>query len=364
MKNPFRFAGAVGDPVFCNRVKEQRDLSRFVENSQNVLLYSHRRYGKTSLIFKVFENLKEVSPVYVDLYGTTTIDDFISEFLRGISALETRGRRLGRVVREIVTSIGFNITLDHATGLPTITPTVHSREKDRVLDEVITLAQRLSKNKKMAIALDEFQEIAGYGGDAFEKLLRKKIQHHRNISYIFSGSQTHLIMEMFKDSNRAFYKLAASYPLKTISFSDYIEWIEGLYRSADRTIEQKWIEQIVVRCEHHPAYIQQFFYYLWDEPDVSQEAVERTQHEIVEMRVAEFANEWDSLTVNQRRAVKLVAGTGGQNMFAAESLSRFGFRTASQLRAALQYLTKNGVLVKNEHYKIQDPMFRRWLQVG
>jgi AAA+ ATPase superfamily predicted ATPase len=48
-----------------------------LQSSQNVLLYSHRRFGKTSLILKVFRQLTGVTPTYVDLYGTTGVPDFI-----------------------------------------------------------------------------------------------------------------------------------------------------------------------------------------------------------------------------------------------------------------------------------------------
>jgi hypothetical protein len=65
----------VKDSAFCNREREQRELKKCIENSQNILLYSHRRYGKTSLIFKVFSGLKKVSGVYIDLFGTTTIKE-------------------------------------------------------------------------------------------------------------------------------------------------------------------------------------------------------------------------------------------------------------------------------------------------
>jgi AAA+ ATPase superfamily predicted ATPase len=59
MENPFKFSGIVEEPAFCNRQNEQKELIQYIENSQNVLLYSHRRYGKSSLILKMFaaENL-------------------------------------------------------------------------------------------------------------------------------------------------------------------------------------------------------------------------------------------------------------------------------------------------------------------
>ncbi len=73
MDNPFSFSGVVDDPAFCNRQREQKELKRLIKGSQNVLLYSHRRYGKSSLILKLYKSLKAITTVYKDLYGTKSI---------------------------------------------------------------------------------------------------------------------------------------------------------------------------------------------------------------------------------------------------------------------------------------------------
>ena len=126
MDNPFRFSGIVEDDAFCDREKEQKELKRYIESSQNVLLYSHRRYGKSSLILKIFKGLKAVKPVYVDLYGTTRAEEFISSFLRGISAVESQMNHLTKIIREGIRSIGINFSLDPITGMPTASPVFNS----------------------------------------------------------------------------------------------------------------------------------------------------------------------------------------------------------------------------------------------
>jgi hypothetical protein len=158
--------------------------------------------------------------------------------------------------------------------------------------------------------------------------------------------------------------LATSYPLGKIKTVHYAEWIQTLHRAAKRKIENKFIEDVVHRCENQPMYVQEFFFNLWNERELSFEILDRIELSIVEKRVPEFSYAWDSLTLNQRRALKLVAATGGKNVFAAENLARFGFRTASQVTAALPNLENGGFLDKNNEWKIHDPFFKRWLQQG
>ena len=71
MENPFSYSEYVTGEAFCNRGAEQKDLIYYAQNSQNVLTYSHRRMGKTSLVHQVIRRLKKAKPkvnsVYIDL---------------------------------------------------------------------------------------------------------------------------------------------------------------------------------------------------------------------------------------------------------------------------------------------------------
>jgi hypothetical protein len=362
MKNPFSFSGIVEDPAFCNREKEQTDLTKFIENSQNVLLYSHRRFGKTSLINQVFKDFKGIVTIYIDLYGTTSIDDFITTLFKGISSVEPKMDKLMKLIKEKINSLTMNFSIDIYTGAPVAIPVFAPVDKRPVIDEVFALLESLSQKKKLAVAFDEFQEISKYGEAAFEKHLRKSIQRHNNISYIFAGSQKHLLAEMFADSKRAFYKLATSYPLKKINTEDYVKWIKRLYNKDKRKINKKYIKNVVSRCENHPMYIQEFFFNLWDAPDISIEGIDRVESNILKNREAEFINIWQSLTLNQRRALKLITATGGKNIYSANNLSMLGFRSASQISKALELLLKKELVSKNKLYSIQDVLFKRWME--
>jgi AAA+ ATPase superfamily predicted ATPase len=89
MENPFSYTGIVKGDAFCNRQTEQTELLKFIKGSQNVLLYSHRRYGKTSLIYKLFTRLARQRPqidtLYVELYGTLSEKDFVTALLASLN---------------------------------------------------------------------------------------------------------------------------------------------------------------------------------------------------------------------------------------------------------------------------------------
>jgi DNA-binding MarR family transcriptional regulator len=95
---------------------------------------------------------------------------------------------------------------------------------------------------------------------------------------------------------------------------------------------------------------------------LSFEVLDRVEHRIVESRIPEFSYAWDALTLNQRKTLKLIACTHGKNIYGAENLAGFGFRTASQVSVALIKLERGGFIDKNDEWKIHDPFFKRWLQ--
>ena len=57
--NPFVFGKVVTGRDFINRSRERREIATEIENSMNIILYAPRRYGKTSLIMQVFNDLKK-----------------------------------------------------------------------------------------------------------------------------------------------------------------------------------------------------------------------------------------------------------------------------------------------------------------
>ena len=132
MKNPFVFSGTVEGEAFCNRKQELNDLIHFAETSQNMLMYSHRRIGKTSLIKKLINVVEKQKPpiqaFYVDFYGTLSEKDFIDVVFKSFSQIETRIEKLGAILKNLFVSVRPKITFDPEKGKIDITPSYDPEE--------------------------------------------------------------------------------------------------------------------------------------------------------------------------------------------------------------------------------------------
>jgi hypothetical protein len=188
------------------------------------------------------------------------------------------------------------------------------------------------------------------------------IQGHRNISYILSGSQKHILIVMFDTSKRGRYKMARSYPLENIQIRDYTEWAKKLFKKKNVNVDREIIIDIVERCDYQPMYIQQFLFDLWRSPSVSIDVLAEIQQSIITRQKNQFVVIWNLLTQNQKKALRLLAETEGKSIYAAEQLHRVGFNSGSVLQRALLSLVEKEILSKNTTYQFQDAMLKNWVQ--
>jgi len=369
MKNPFAYSNYVIGESFCNRKKELSELLRYIKGSQNVLLYSHRRYGKSSLIRQLFCDIKEknlnIGTMHIELYGTISEKDFITKIFQGLNQLESNFERLLKSVSSALKNIKLNLSIDSSTGGTLVSPSFEAINEKIVLEELMNILSKYSQKRKLVIAFDEFQEVANYTEEGFEKRLRSFIQQHSNICYLFSGSRQHLITEMFNSNNRAFYKLAESFPLGKIETKNYIPWVQNLFSRKNVHLPAELIEEIVAKFENHPMYIQNFLFHLWEKPakkGFSPDIINQVENAIVEKRSLEHTILWETLSINQKKTLKLILLNNGANLFNADSLKSVSLKTGSLVTKALSSLIKKEIIVKNGNYQIQDVLFKKWLQ--
>jgi hypothetical protein len=170
---------------------------------------------------------------------------------------------------------------------------------------------------------------------------------------------------MFNSNNRAFYKLAESFPLDKIETKHYIPWVQNLFSRKNVQLPDELTEEIIARFENHPMYIQNFLFHLWEEPvkkRFSPEIIDTIENAIIEKRSLEHTVLWETLSINQKKTLKLILLNSGANLFNADSLKSVNLKTGSLVTKALSSLIKKEIIVKSENYLIQDIVFKKWLQ--
>ena len=209
MKNPFRYGEIVTGENFCNRREELNNIHNAINNRYSFWMYSPRRFGKSSLIFKAFETLnnKKIIPLYFDLYNVHNLDDFVRKYsqiiAKGLFNWKTNIENLSKIAYQYFKNLYPKISID-ALGTPSLSLEIQKIEEQRDIETVLNIPEQLAGDKQICIAFDEFQEIQRIE-PFLNNWMRSAFQKQKKVSYIFSGSKQSLMEYIFTDTNSPFY---------------------------------------------------------------------------------------------------------------------------------------------------------------
>lgn len=374
MKNPFVYGEEVSGEAFWNRTREIKELQRDILNGQNVIVFSARRYGKTSLIKTVLEKVKKegVLTVYADLYPAITKEKFVEVYAKAVSrslgkpsqkVLDIVKRLFPKLIPRIVIRGEGDAELEFdyeprtlfQTSLPDLLNAVHKR----ALDE----------KKPACVAFDEFQEIAGYADEEIERTMRTVFQSHRNVSYVFLGSKKHLFGKIFQDPNRPFYKSGKHMPLERLPLSEAAKHIRERFTEGKIRVSKDVVFKIAETSAGHPYYAQLLCHILWDEcaekKQISDTDVEEGLQKMLKRESGMYESLLDGLTRKQKSLLTALSREPEAQVFSGPFLSRFHLGSASSVQRALQGLLEKDLLDKEkERFVFQDPFFGLWLKMN
>ena len=373
MKNPFQYGAVVSGNAFCNRQQELSDLRRAIENAEKLFVLSERRYGKTSLARAVIEKLprKKFVSAYVDLWPTDTEGSFVAALARSITeSMTSSADKALATAKKFFGSLSPSVTLDEE-GKPTLSFGLAKDARiDPALEEVLETPARIAgrNGARVAVVMDEFQQILEYGSDRVERKLRSVVQNHREVSYIFLGSRKHLIQKMVLDKTRPLYRAGGHYPLGPIAEKHWQPFIRERFFEAQKRIADEHIHEVCVMTQGHPFYTQHLCHVLWElcerNSAVTTGMIRAAVKVLLERESYAYTTLWESLTVPQKRFLKgLALEAASVKVFGGEFVSRYNLSSASNAQRASEALLAKDVIDRdNGSFLITDRFFRLWIQ--
>jgi len=236
---------------FIDRKEELEKLKKGVLAGENFVIIAPRRYGKTTLIRKMLDDLRDmgVLTLYVDLMPYADSISALSKHLidkaLDLLGIEGKVRKLSYLFqvkgKAVLKEEGIELDLEVFT----------SRDERKMLLEALELPERIAerKNKKLVVAFDEFGELYKTNPNAV-KLFRSVIQHHEKTSYVFSGSQETLMKQVFVDKEGVFFRFGTIMELRGLELEDTITYaVKTLSVEADEFVE------LFKLLKGHPYYL-------------------------------------------------------------------------------------------------------------
>lgn len=376
-ENPFVFGTIVGDQYFADRKDELAELVSDLASRTNIILFSPRRYGKTSLIFKVMRELekKKIICAYVDLYPATSKEKFADIFASAIAKAKAgKLDEIVQVIRDLIPPVKLVVRPEGTSEVQGGVELELSKAKgdvDSMLTKLYDLPEKVAKKKKkkLVVVFDEFQEITKLDGTEIEKNLRSKIQNHKSVSYVFMGSQRHLIDQIFSDKNKALFRIGKSFNLNKIPEKEFAVFIRDKFKKTGIKISDDATKKILEISESHPYYTQQLCHEVWNlcksrkANQVTEQIIYDATEQVLKNQNYAYTSLWDSVRGKQRTLLLAMADSDDREIYSSEFRARYSLGASSSVAKAVKTLEEKGLLEKEgDDYVISDAFFKEWLR--
>jgi len=367
---PFSFGNIVKGAHFFDRKEETNRIVSTLQGGNNIVLFAPRRFGKTSLVFKAVEKLERLGfkSIYIDFMSVYSRESFIENYLKAILKKQSNLQKSIKLITTLITSVRPILTFDH-NGTPEFSiDFLDSKIQDKTIEEVIDLPEKLSNSKnRFIIIMDEFQDILKLNGESFEKLLRSKIQHHHNTNYIFLGSKTHLLNDMFNNKGHAFYNSAMIMQIGALPEKETIAFIQSRFSIYDISIDIENTKLLIKEAGNIPYYIQMLSAEIWqnvikEKKIIEKEDILESAARIVFIKRDYYYELFDKLSIYQKKLLKALT-ISGKNVYSKEYNKRFRLSANSTTQKAITNLLNSGIIEKDsDSYYISDPFFKRYIE--
>ena len=367
--NPFRYGSVVSGTHFYDRKEEVRSLCNDVESGNNLVLYAPRRYGKTSLIFKVMDELrgKGINTVYVDFFNVEDKRSFLEYYSdKLLKAKKAPLENLIKKFRKFVKGIEPSVSFDES-GKPVFKFSFNFNvtTPDATFDEVINLPERWANGERWLVVFDEFQEIVNLNGNNFEKQLRANIQHHKNVSYVFMGSKTHLLLNIFNNKSRSLYNSGKLFKIDKIPEQDTFDFLKRKFNGTN--ISENTIRYIITNADNIPYYVQFIASQVW-QTAVGKKSIMKSDIDTALKRTmdaqSDFYEEvYGKLSILQKKILRALIYEN-EFIYSTEYLLKHNLGPSSSVQKGITKLIEEGIIERTkERYEYSDPIFKRFLKL-
>ena len=370
VNNPFIISGYEGSEYFCDRVQETSQLHQEIANGNNVTMIATRRMGKSGLIEHYFsqpEIQERYYTFFVDIYDTISMRELIQKLSREIlMRLKPYGKRVLQQFWDTMRSLQPGISFS-PTGEPSFNVQIGDiHSADTTLDEIFRYLDLA--DKPCIVAIDEFQQISKYSEKNIEAKLRTYVQRCHNAQFIFSGSQRHIMSEMFTSASRPFYQSVSMMHLDSINQAAYDAFARALFAKGERTLAEGVTEQVYQISQGVTWFTQKLFNTLYANTPIGEtctsDQVPAALDYIIKTQAFSYEETLFRLPEKQKTVLVALAKNGAtKGITSGAFIRQYRLTSASAVQAAVKgLLEKDFITCEKGVYSVYDLFLAEWLR--
>ena len=357
MINPFHYEGFALEEQFYGREAELAKIQKLVNSSNNLLLYSKRRMGKSSLIKELMHrNGEQYYTIYCDIFDIASKEEFASILLKSLA--KTHRGDLKTIVsnlKKYFKRISFGITVDPNTAEISYSPRLEGLSFEEMIEEFFEGLFLLSREKRVILAIDEFQQIALLD-TKIDALLRKYMQEPHNVSYIFAGSKRHSITSLFTYS-APLYEMATHMELGGLDRKSVLA-----YASKYLSLNEEVVEYLIVLCDHETKLMQHILHILYSNQKgvtITPLMIDDALEEILGDKSSSYTLLYDTFSLTQKKAFKIIT-SGLETIFSLDTLKAYNIQKTSLASALKQLYIKEIIDKEEDEWFVPDRTLELW----
>lgn len=374
MNQPAKPMFPVGSPVGPEDVVDREEYIAQAQvrllDGKHLCVIGPRRVGKTTVVNELLRRLQEQGTLValVDLFKVASVREFAESYanacLKNESGLDKTIRALQEVAGQVAPRLKYRI--EQAEIELALALSRRDADDYTLLSQALDLGETIAtrRGRRLVMALDEFQDVSKLDGAELLKRLRAHFQAHRQVSYIFLGSQQTWMREIFgQQENQPFYRFAVDYPIPDVPRVAWIDYICRKFGERGINVTAELAELVLGYSGGHPMdtmlLCSELYFALLElgSTEPTPTLVKLANERCMALLSRVFDEVWQ--TLGARRNVQLVAKrlAQGELLYAGGKLPVETFR-------ALSHLLKAGVVVRVRpgNYRFVEPMFAEYVR--
>lgn len=370
MASPFVYGRIATGEYFTDREEETQLLARDFINLTNTILISPRRWGKSSLVRQAAKEAVRLNGkirfCFLDIFNVRTEDEFYeklaSEVIQATSSrIEELLANISRYAASLIPLIQIGDPVNP------LTLQFKTREVRKNADIILDLAERIAteKNMELVICIDEFQQIASFADpDAFQAKLRSHWQTHQHVAYCLYGSRRHMMIEVFNNREKPFFRFGKTLFLGKIAREKWPPFIMGKFEQTGKHISTAQCERIASLVDDNPYYIQQLSEEVWNlvQTETKDEDIDQALETILRSQGSLNLALTNMLTITQQNLLHAIV-SGEKELTSARVMEQYGLKNSLTVQRAKNALVKQDIIDNfGKQVTLEDPIFARWLK--
>lgn len=282
-----------------------------------------------------------------------------------INGLRSKSKSVWEKFLQTLSSIRSEVTFD-INGLPVWGIGLGAlKNPETTLDELFNYLN--NADKPCLVAIDEFQQIMAYGGIRVEALLRTYIQRCPNAHFIFSGSQRHLMSEMFTSSSHPFYQSVTLMSLRPLSVDKYKEFASRKFEERGKLLDTDVVDSLFEKFKGVTSYIQRVMNVLFlrtsEGNKCTTDMIEDAIGYVVSMASDSYETLFRMMPVKQRSVLMAIAvEKEARNVNSGSFVKKYNLVSPSSVSSAIKgLLDKDFITYERDALVVQDQLMAIWL---